>query len=382
MRAAQRIDSSRPRPVFVISVMGLELSGLAITAERYATALRARGYAAEGFVITHEEHEEHGAATRCATLSDFAQRVKAGARAPVVLWIGLHSDPGWHDEQLSRMHDVFDSGGTNIVHPERTGMPEWPAYADFLRLVDSGVIAGLMHFNAVEAGWWAPVTRVRQVVAGPPLPDRLFDVGKQRLRCPAAGNDAALIFIGRLNRRKGFDRLTAMWPAWRQALADDGLRPRLYIYGRGFGDDGALAGPAFPDDGVKWQPNFPDSEEMRRWPHASMGVTLSRQEFDGIAVSELLACGVPVLASPTSGHEALARESAAVRLIRDEDGYLAELRALFTARDRFDRLRGRAVSDMIRARSLAAAGSRLEGLLRAIGCVPVSGPGRTCAGDP
>jgi glycosyltransferase involved in cell wall biosynthesis len=265
------------------------------------------------------------------------------------------------------MNQIFESGGANIVLPERTGMPEWSAYAGFLDLVNSDAVAGLMHINAAEARRWAPVTQVRAVIAQPPLPDRFFDIGRERIQRSANGNDASLIFIGRLSWRKGFDRLMAIWPSWRLALSENGLVPRLLIYGRSFGEDIVQAGSTLSGSCIRWQENFPDEREMRLWPSTSVGVTLSRQEFDGIAVSELLACGVPVLASPTSGHRALAGESASVRIVRHEDDYMAEMTRLFAARNQFDHLRERAVSDMTQARSLTAVGSRLEGLLQEIG---------------
>jgi Glycosyl transferases group 1 len=358
--------------VWVVSPMGLELSGLAITAERYADAISQAGFRADAIVVGNRDHREHGAAKRMASFSELLAVLSRDVKdAPLVFWTGLHTDCSAYVQQLETIRVLRDRGATNVVLTERTECTSAADYAGFMRLIDEGYVSGLVHQNEQTASNWAYLITVPQVVAQAPVPDGLFDTGRRRLLVHSSAEpEVAVIFIGRLTARKGVDRLVSHWPAWQRALRDAGHVPELHVFGQAFPDqsnDAATAPPIdWPTDGVFVRPNFPSAKEILKLPARTIGVSLSRQEFDGIAVSELLAFAIPVIATPTNGHRALAAESRGVVLEEDGDQFQKAILDLSITSQRYRHHATLGTRDISRTRSMNAAAQRLGEFLHGL----------------
>jgi glycosyltransferase involved in cell wall biosynthesis len=113
-----------------------------------------------------------------------------------------------------------------------------------------------------------------------------------------------------------------------------------------------------------WHPVFFDIGELERLPERSVAVALSQQDFDGIAISEFLALGLPVVATPASGHLALASESRAVVIVNHiEDAFKGAV-DLLGDDDTRRALGRRGRQDMLAQRGYSEVGARLTRLLR------------------
>ena len=362
----------RGRSVLVVSVMGLELSGLAITVERYADALRLRGYRACAYVIGDAPHAECGEVNLLPDLRALGNVILAEAVPPFIFWVGIHTLDDEYLSQLHMMRDLRALGAVNIVMPERTEMPERTHYALFERLVGEGDIAALTFFNELQMKSWPEPVGVPMRTLRPPIPDGLFNSGAARLAThPQVDRErSALVFVGRLSRRKGLDVLASVWDDWRISIARAvGHLPSLLIYGQSFLgplDEGTTTLVTRNDNGVVWQPNFPTEDHIAAWPSSAVGISLSRQEFDGIAISELLATGVPVLATPTDGHLALSSETRALSIVHTTGAFCEAVKALLVDPLAVRAKGMQAREDMLATRSMASIGVRFEDLLHAL----------------
>lgn len=359
--------------ITVACPMGLEQSGLAITVARYVAALHAAGVPSDAAIVSAQRHPEHAEVRQYVDLAGFVDDLLATAsrRRHIVLWIGLQSAPAEHRDQLAAIRQLSAAGCANIVVPERTGMPEWDAYNDFIGCVEAGAVHGLVHFNLRELEKWSGCRDIPQLVAQPPIPDPLFEVGHARLRKAREQSEPAILFIGRLSRRKGLDRLLASWPSLSRQLGDAALYPTMHVFGRAFmpavsatDADEHLDAPLMWPDGFRWAPTFPNARELASLPIRAVGLALSTQEFDGIAVSEMLALGLPVVATPTSGHLALAEESRGVTIARDDDEVFQALRGLLSDQHMTSSIRRRGYLDIRRTRSYSSVGGRLAAFLQ------------------
>jgi glycosyltransferase involved in cell wall biosynthesis len=355
--------------IAVVSVMGLDQSGLAISVDRYVAALQNAGVPANGFIVSSARYREHGSSRAASSIADLSNQLRSEHNG--VLWIGLHRDDVAFAEQLESMRSLAVQGISNVVMPERTARPEWEAYGQFLALLDDGLVDGLIHLNARELARWSDRTPVDACVASTPLPDSLFAVGRVRLERVSLGRDnskeVAVVFVGRFSHRKGFDRLAESWPSWRARLAERDIRATLFVYGQSFDTEADAFEPAGwiqAQADVQWSRQFPSEAQMQAWPPNAVGVALSRQEFDGIAVSELMACGVPILATSTSGHLAIAAESDALRVLDDVQTVGAELVRLALSPRTIPEQGRLATADMWRERSVSSVGARLASFMR------------------
>ena len=367
---AATAQGSRPR-VAMVSAMGLESSGLAVAAVRYAEAVRARGWDARSIVVGREAHTEHGVAEQVDGFPRLLDLLGRDCdRSRPIVWIGLHTEDALYAQQLEAMGHLADLGMINVVLPERTLRPDREAYVEFERAAIGELgVAGLIHLNHHERDVWAARLPLPSAVVPVPVPDAHFRIGARRLEEPVdAGPTGAVTFMGRLTHRKGADRVVAAWPQWSAGFARLGLDVSLHVYGRQFGSDRAIADDlarliASHETVVEWHPTFFDVAELDKLPERSVAVAPSRQDFDGIAVSEFLALGLPVLASPTSGHLALAQETEAVMVVGTLEEAFERAQTLLhdDARRRALGRRGRA--DMRARRGAATVGARLSDLL-------------------
>lgn len=357
---------------YVVSVMGLEESGLPIAAQRYSAALEDAHMRAMLVVVSETDHPEHGGADHVADLDSLLSLLtRSDPHRTVCLWVGLHRTRKKYEGQLRVMRHLWARGAINVVVPERTEMPQRTAYRAFEALMQDGCVAGLVHFNDLEAESWARRVSIPSVVAPPPLPMRLFEHRDPRFGGNPAERQPTIVFVGRLTRRKGADWLAVAWPEWRRRLVTSGLDVSLRVYGRSFQEDRSIAErfqelQAQPELSVRWQLGFLAPDDMPALSGRAVGIALSRQEFDGIATSELLALGLPVVATPTAGHRALSLESDGVLLRRTREACVAEAARLLADDEVREALGRRARADMVMLRSAEIVGRRLFGFLSSL----------------
>lgn len=354
----------------VVSPMGLEYSGLAITAERYSDALRSKFATTRSVVVTGRAEPEHSGSDAVRSFEELNHYIRASGTAVPILWIGLHTSDPLYLRQLDLMALLAEDGYLNVVLPERTQLEDPQSYVAFREALDAGVVSGLMFLNDHHAANWNNAG-VPSRVCRPPVPSRFFEAGRTRAHSGSSGirRHAHMVFVGRMTRRKGVDRIPQLWKRWRSAAAQSGWELTMSLHGQEFLEPGHIDIELLLEMGdglVKWSPNFPAASEMTGWPPLTLGYTLSRQEFDGIAVSELLACGIPVLASDTTGHRALAEESKAVLLHCTEDAYVQTFLACLADPGAFVELGRNGAQDMLRLRSTGLVGAEIVALIRAV----------------
>lgn len=136
------------------------------------------------------------------------------------------------------------------------------------------------------------------------------------------GNRAALVCMGRLVRQKGYDILVRAWE--REPI------PGAAVYLVGAGRTGALSALA-PTQWGKTIYAAGETDDPRSWLRAADLMLLpSRYEGQSVAVSEALACGLPVVAFDVNGaRAAITREgdaAGAVVPVGDAPALLAEAR--------------------------------------------------------
>ncbi len=351
--------------VAVVSVMGLDQSGLAISVDRYANALRRSGVPSEAVVLGYSRPPELGSARTIPTILELGQWAKD---FDIVLWIGLHREDPVYKQQLHLLEELSINGIHNVVMPERTARPDPADIHEFVEVVKAGRVSGLIHLNAREHARWTGLSPTPMTIAATPVPQVLFDVGRARQAAERmdARRHLRVLFIGRLSIRKGFDRLAHRWSHWHAQLNAAGVTADLSVHGQAFTSEvdslSSETGWLSSRSDVHWNRHFPSPEEMTAWPPHTVGVALSRQEFDGIAISEMLACGVPVLATKTSGHLALAAESVGVQIC-DDASMGDDLVALALDPDRMRLLGEAGLTDMKTRRSESAVGDRLSSFL-------------------
>lgn len=355
----------------VVSVMGIEASGLAIAARRYAGALGRAGHACSTIVLSTGTFPEN----RCDLLvPDFdalydvlTTRTSAGP----IFWVGLHTNDRGLEAQLELMKGARDAGFNSIVVPERT---EHEEDSDCMGFVDraSDLVHGMVSFNEVQRSRWVRrVPHVDHVVAPPPIPEAFFQAGRSRLASAPARlrGPVHVVAVGRIARRKGIDRLLRLWPEIDARCRLSGVETRLTLLGKDFGADPSLShlvdgAVGDPTTCVNWISDFSDDPRLSATISADVGVSLSTQEFDAIAVTEMMAAGLPVVLSPTSGHVAVQQECGFIRLVSSDADVVNALVNLCTNA----RLRSReghaGMTAIAAARSEEVVVSRLLRLLR------------------
>ena len=200
--------------VAIVSVMGIEFSGLVIAAKRYSDALKGHGWLATPIVVSRETHLEHQGMRAVGDLTALARTLRDRSRNfRAVLWVGLHVEDWAFKEQINVMEELAAIGCLNFVLPERTERPGRESYSNFeARATSSAMIAGLLHLNAHESAKWREVIKVESVEAPAPIPEELFRLGERREASASSANaEFGLVVMGRLTRRKGADVLVREW---------------------------------------------------------------------------------------------------------------------------------------------------------------------------
>lgn len=359
------VCASTSLAVHVVSVMGLEQSGLSIAAGRYAEALRTANIPSQSFVVSETDYPEHGDSHRVASIQSLVELLLSSrASRTVCMWVGLHTTPTMYLEQLQAIRLLAAAGIVNVVVPERTEAPHRSAYNAFEAVVEGGCVSGLVHLNDVESNTWSGRVSIPAVVAPPPIPATLFAQGRARLDASWPTGHPTIVFVGRLTRRKGADWLAQAWPGLRDGLMLSGMDVNLCVFGRSFREEPEIAErfarmQKQPELGLRWQRRFLVAGDVPDLSDRAVGISLSDQEFDGIAPSELLALGLPVIATPTAGLGALSKESGAIRLCPTRHACIEEAARLLEDDAARQALSICAYSDMWKRRSLQVVGERL-----------------------
>jgi glycosyltransferase involved in cell wall biosynthesis len=366
------VRASTSLDVHVVSVMGLEQSGLSIASGRYAEALRTANVASKSIIVGQTDYPEHGNSHRVATTQSLVELLLSSYTSRTVcMWVGLHTTPTMYLEQLQAIRILAAKGIVNVVVPERTEMPHRSAYSAFEAIVAEGCVSGLVHLNDIQSATWSGRVEIPAVVAPPPIPDALFARGRVRLDTICPTGHPTIVFVGRLTRRKGADWLVQAWPGLRKELMLSGVDVNLCVFGRPFHKESEIAerfarmqGQA--ELGLRWQSRFLAEDDIPSLSDRAVGISLSDQEFDGIAASELLALGLPVIATPTAGLGALSKESGAILLRPTRRACVEEATHLLEDDAARQTLSARAHSDMWKRRSLAVVGEQLRRYLFSI----------------
>lgn len=123
-------------------------------------------------------------------------------------------------------------------------------------------------------------------------------------KCPGLKDEPYLLFLGRINPKKGVDILIRAYAElWQTAAAGQlGPLPKLVMAGPGlettFGQQmHSLVANTCPPSSVFWPGMLTGDAKWGSLHHAGAFVLTSHQENFGIAVVESLACGTPVLIS-------------------------------------------------------------------------------------
>jgi hypothetical protein len=357
--------------VVVISVMSIAESGLAVSSSRYVEALDSRSWNSIPIVVDSKGDgsggsNEHGNAIHVPKVGDVG-RVPGVSDARVAFWVGLHTDEEVFQLQLEQMAELNRSGVANVVLPERTTVVGRSGYNDFQvrSQKDLGVVS-LVHLNETEAEKWREwLPDLPSYVAPVPIPDAHFEL----VRASADPRPSATVtFMGRLTPRKGADVLTSSWPAWRGRFLEDGYDVSLRVFGRDFDAFPEIADALAllvqdPAMSTQWTKSFFDTSDLGTLPGRTVGLSLSRQDFDGIAVSEYLAIGVPVVSTATTGHVALSTESSAVQIASDIENIYPKLLDLIRDDELRRHLGDEGRKDMLTRRSVGAVGRLLSGIL-------------------
>src|SRR5215204_3668312 len=136
-----------------------------------------------------------------------------------------------------------------------------------------------------------------------PIDTKLFRPASAQLRSQT-DSSRTLITVGRLDDpRKNILNLLRAMPAVRRVLGD----MRLKLVGTGGGSVLATAG-GLPLDGVEVLGRLPNDVLIRELQAADLFVLPSLQEGLGLAVLEAMACGLPVMSTPSGGPEAYVRD--------------------------------------------------------------------------
>ena len=205
----------------------------------------------------------------------------------------------------------------------------------WLALVDRRVLAGAaaIHLTSqVEAAELrvlgldlAPLVVVPN---GLDLPERLPDSAEVEAAWAGIPRGRRLLYLGRINWEKGLDRLLRAMPCLPQTVLvaagndEEGLRPRLESLAR--------------ELGVADRVRFPGSVEgVRKWAWlagADLFVLPSLNENWGIAATEALAAGTPVVTTEGVGAAAFVREHGLGAVTDGSPDALAEAIASWLAR--------------------------------------------------
>jgi glycogen(starch) synthase len=152
----------------------------------------------------------------------------------------------------------------------------------------------------VEAEWALGAGRVDVI----PNPVDLADVRSAAARRPPLElRHPALVFIGRLERRKGIDELAGALPQ----LLDQDRRLHAYLVGRDPGEEGGALTARFWDavapvaDRVHMVGELPRPEALSIVARADVVALPSRWESFGYVAVEAMALGRPVVATETGG---------------------------------------------------------------------------------
>ena len=128
------------------------------------------------------------------------------------------------------------------------------------------------------------------------------------------------LYLGRINWKKGLDRLVAAWPRVHglhlviAGTDEDGLEQQLKAQTRQLGIDSRVHFIGAVDDAHKWAV----------YENAEMFVLPSYSENFGIVVAEAMAVGCPVVVSPDVGLSQLVQSSGAGIVTDCEPGKLAD----------------------------------------------------------
>ncbi len=125
-----------------------------------------------------------------------------------------------------------------------------------------------------------------------------------RQKCPGVNNNSYLIFLGRVDPKKGVDLLIEAYAAMMRSGAQTGKDslPRLVMAGPGletaFGRKmQQLALSLCPPESILWPGMLIGDAKWGALYHSEAFVLISHQENFGIAVAEAMGCGKPVLIS-------------------------------------------------------------------------------------
>lgn len=309
--------------VQVVSVMGLHYSGQALAALRFRDAFAGAGARVECSVVAERDMPEHGEATQFRDLealsSSLFEHTEAG---DLVFWAGLHTDEDLFMAQLSLMEQLAARDVRNSVVLERTELPDLASLSSLLAM-ERSTFSSFSCFNMAELDRWRPhVGGIPLVRFPPPIPESFFRIAPSRQPSSASGGRFQVLVPGRISLRKGTDLVLEVWSSLSQSLRDLGCDPHLVMIGRNFDGDQPLvrrlsAMCCEEGSSVEWIPTPKSGNLLDDMAMSDVGLCLSRQDFDGIAVTEMMASGLPVVMSRTSGQRAIAEESDALVGVSD-----------------------------------------------------------------
>jgi glycosyltransferase involved in cell wall biosynthesis len=357
--------------VAVISLLGIEHSGVAMAAMRYGEALRSVLVNARVLISGSVDEPSHGVTIYATADQLLSKLLEDGPdRYDTLIWVGLHSSDEVLTMQLNAVSLLHQRGCFNIVVPERTGRELAESLANLESIRDC--IDALVFYNPVQAESWKRLLASGHTwsthIVPPPVPDEYFAAGATRRATQQMSDRVTFLYVGRMLHRKGVDRLLRAWPSIQTRLRSAQVKGELALIGSHFGDtlhlrrrlDGRVADPG---SGVSWHPQIRGDLYTRFNDRNVVGVSLSRQEFDALALTEMLAAGIPVIASTNDGHRAIRRESSAICLVSSDSDFICRCVDLATSVETIQARGAQGGVDMRRSRSMLLVGALLVGVL-------------------